>query len=400
VQLLEVLHQLICSRERDVRAIPELHRTVGTFLSLDDLRWLETIAADAVDRIVEQRAVVGEINGNRRRAGADHAPHVAVVDQVLQHLAEEVADARRLLKVHVEVVNEQKEHASRRVVGRPRDRQDDPFLNRRRRRRERVVRAATVNQHHRRELLLLAVFEDVKVGGLQIGDELIGFRITNDDVGRHEVGARAERRRLLLLLLLLRLLCGRLCRPALRVHGCVAHAEGEDRQGKRKSASHQELSGVSHGHSIRHLLPMHLAIGSDHAGFAYKEVIKAMLASEGHTVKDFGTNSEAPVDYPDFVRPVAEAVAKGEYERGIVLGGSGNGEAMVANRICGIRCGLCWNEQVAIWNRSHNDANMLSLGQRTITEAEALAIVRIWLVTPFEGGRHIARIRKIDQPCK
>jgi ribose 5-phosphate isomerase B len=145
---------------------------------------------------------------------------------------------------------------------------------------------------------------------------------------------------------------------------------------------------------------MHLAIGSDHAGFAYKEAIKAMLASEGHTVKDFGTNSEAPVDYPDFVRPVAEAVAKGEFERGIVLGGSGNGEAMVANRICGIRCGLCWNEQVAVWNRSHNDANMLSLGQRTITEGEALAIVRIWLVTPFEGGRHIARIHKIDQPCK
>ena len=145
---------------------------------------------------------------------------------------------------------------------------------------------------------------------------------------------------------------------------------------------------------------MHLAIGSDHAGFAYKEAIKEMLASEGHIVKDFGTNSEAPVDYPDFVRPVAEAVASGEFERGIVLGGSGNGEAMVANRICGIRCGLCWNEQVAIWNRSHNDANMLSLGQRTITEAQALAIVRVWLVTPFEGGRHIARIRKIDQPCK
>jgi ribose 5-phosphate isomerase B len=145
---------------------------------------------------------------------------------------------------------------------------------------------------------------------------------------------------------------------------------------------------------------MHLAIGSDHAGFAYKEAIKAMLASAGHIVRDFGTNSEAPVDYPDFVRPVAEAVARGDFERGIVLGGSGNGEAMVANRICGIRCGLCWNEQVAIWNRSHNDANMLSLGQRTITETQALAIVRIWLVTPFEGGRHIARIRKIDQPCK
>jgi len=145
---------------------------------------------------------------------------------------------------------------------------------------------------------------------------------------------------------------------------------------------------------------MHLAIGSDHAGFRYKEAIKAMLASEGHILRDFGTNSEAPVDYPDFIRPVAEAVARGEFERGIVLGGSGNGEAMVANRICGIRCGVCWNEQVAVWNRSHNDANMLSLGQRTITETEALAIVRIWLATPFEGGRHVARIRKIDQPCK
>ena len=145
---------------------------------------------------------------------------------------------------------------------------------------------------------------------------------------------------------------------------------------------------------------MNLAIGSDHAGFSYKEAIKAMLVSQGHTVRDFGTNSEAPVDYPDYIRPVAEAVARGEFERGIILGGSGNGEAIVANRICGIRCGLCWNEQVAVWNRSHNDANMLSLGQRTITEAEALAIVRVWLTTPFEGGRHVARIQKIDQPCK
>jgi ribose 5-phosphate isomerase B len=145
---------------------------------------------------------------------------------------------------------------------------------------------------------------------------------------------------------------------------------------------------------------MNLAIGSDHAGFSYKQAIKAMLLSQGHTVRDFGTNSEAPVDYPDYIRPVAEAVARGEFERGIILGGSGNGEAIVANRICGIRCGLCWNEQVAVWNRSHNDANMLSLGQRTITEAEALAIVRVWLTTPFEGGRHVARIQKIDQPCR
>lgn len=139
-----------------------------------------------------------------------------------------------------------------------------------------------------------------------------------------------------------------------------------------------------------------IAIGSDHAGFKYKEAIKAMLLSEGHTVRDFGTHSEESCDYPDFIRPVAEAVARGEYERGIVLGGSGNGEAIVANRVKGIRCGLCWTEQVAIWNRSHNDGNVLSIGQRTISEAEALKIVKVWLNTEFEGGRHIGRIKKID----
>jgi ribose 5-phosphate isomerase B len=139
-----------------------------------------------------------------------------------------------------------------------------------------------------------------------------------------------------------------------------------------------------------------IAIGSDHAGFKYKELIKAMLLADGHSVRDMGTDSEAPCDFPDFIRPVAEAVARGEFERGIVLGGSGNGEAIVANRIRGIRCGVCWNEQVAIWNRSHNDANCLSIGQRTVTADEALKIVRTWLSTEFEGGRHIARIRKID----
>jgi ribose 5-phosphate isomerase B len=144
-------------------------------------------------------------------------------------------------------------------------------------------------------------------------------------------------------------------------------------------------------------LPFSIAIGSDHAGFAYKEAIRTMLAAEGHTVHDFGAYSDAPCDYPDFVRPVALAVARGEFQRGIVLGGSGNGEAMVANRIRGIRCGLCWNEQVAVWNRSHNDANVLSLGQRTISQDDAFAIVRAWLLTDFEGGRHIARIRKIDE---
>jgi ribose 5-phosphate isomerase B len=139
-----------------------------------------------------------------------------------------------------------------------------------------------------------------------------------------------------------------------------------------------------------------IAIGSDHAGFKYKEAIKAVLLSDGHSVRDMGTDSEAPCDFPDFIRPVAESVARGEFERGIVLGGSGNGEAIVANRVRGVRCGVCWTEQLAIWNRAHNDANCLSIGQRTVTQEEAIGIVRTWLTTDFEGGRHIARLRKID----
>jgi ribose 5-phosphate isomerase B len=139
-----------------------------------------------------------------------------------------------------------------------------------------------------------------------------------------------------------------------------------------------------------------IAIGSDHAGFQYKEALKTCLLGEGHTVRDFGTYSPEACDYPDFIRPVAEAVARGEYERGIVLGGSGNGEAIVANRVKGVRCGLCWNEQVAVWNRSHNDANVLSLGQRTISQEEAIKIAKVWLATEFEGGRHLLRIKKID----
>lgn len=143
---------------------------------------------------------------------------------------------------------------------------------------------------------------------------------------------------------------------------------------------------------------MKIGIGSDHAGYRYKEEIKKYLAQQGHEVKDFGTNSEMTVDYPAFIRPVAEAVARGELERGIVLGGSGNGEAMVANRVKGIRCALCWNEESARLGRAHNDANMISLGQRMMPLETALAIVRIWLDTPFEGGRHVRRIQMIDEP--
>lgn len=141
---------------------------------------------------------------------------------------------------------------------------------------------------------------------------------------------------------------------------------------------------------------MKIAIASDHAGLAYKEQIKNHLDAAGHEVVDFGTNSDAPVDYVDFIRPAAEAVAAGECERGIVLGGSGNGEAMTANRVGGIRCALCWDVASAQMARAHNDANVLSIGERMITIETALAIVDTWMATPFDGGRHLRRIQKID----
>ena len=141
---------------------------------------------------------------------------------------------------------------------------------------------------------------------------------------------------------------------------------------------------------------MKIGIGSDHAGFQYKERIREYLQKLGHEVRDFGTYSETPVDYPLFIRPVAEAVAAGECERGIVLGGSGNGEAMVANRVRKVRCALCWNVESARLGRQHNNANVISLGQRMMPIETALQIVQTWLDTPFEGGRHQRRIDLID----
>ena len=141
---------------------------------------------------------------------------------------------------------------------------------------------------------------------------------------------------------------------------------------------------------------MKIAIGSDHAGFRYKEKIKELLSTLGHEVADFGTSSEEPVDYPLFIRPVAEAVARGAAERGVVLGGSGNGEAMAANRVKKVRCALCWNVASARLARQHNDANIISLGQRMLSEDEAMDIVRAWLETDFEGGRHLRRIQLLD----
>jgi ribose 5-phosphate isomerase B len=143
---------------------------------------------------------------------------------------------------------------------------------------------------------------------------------------------------------------------------------------------------------------MKIAIGSDHAGYPYKEAIKKLLLELGHDVTDFGTDAASPsVDYPVYCFPVARAIAAGQVERGIVLGGSGNGEAITANRVKGVRCALCWSEETARLGRAHNDANCLSIGERQVSEELALRIVRIWLDTPFEGGRHVQRIRMLDE---
>jgi ribose 5-phosphate isomerase B len=141
---------------------------------------------------------------------------------------------------------------------------------------------------------------------------------------------------------------------------------------------------------------MKIALGTDHAGFRLKEAVKGLLTRLGHEVSDFGTMSEEAVDYPLFIRPAAEAVARGECERGIVFGGSGNGEAMAANKVHGVRCALCWSVESARLSRQHNDANVLSLGERLVPEELALEIVRIWLTTEFEGGRHARRIAQLD----
>lgn len=141
---------------------------------------------------------------------------------------------------------------------------------------------------------------------------------------------------------------------------------------------------------------MKIALASDHAGFDYKQMLARHLTEIGHEVVDFGTDSDERCDYPDFVVPAAKAVAAGECERAIVLGGSGNGEAIAANRVRGVRCALCWNTETAVLGRLHNDANAIALGQRLIDRETARSIVDQWLSTDFEGGRHVARIEKLD----
>lgn len=142
---------------------------------------------------------------------------------------------------------------------------------------------------------------------------------------------------------------------------------------------------------------MRVAIGTDHAGFVLKERLKRELEALGHQVVDVGTHSEAPaVDYPDFCFPVAEKVARGEADRGVVLGGSGIGEAIAANKVDGIRAAVVTSEETARLTRLHNDSNVLALGGRTNPDHEAVARwLRVWLDTPFEGGRHVPRLEKI-----
>jgi ribose 5-phosphate isomerase B len=141
---------------------------------------------------------------------------------------------------------------------------------------------------------------------------------------------------------------------------------------------------------------MRVAIGSDHAGVTYKAMLIESMREMGHEVTDFGTHSEEAVDYPDFIRPVAEAVARGDFERGVVLGGSGNGEAIVANKVRGVRCALCWDATTARLARQHNDANVVSIGQRVVGAETARELVRVFLTTDFEGGRHQKRLEKIE----
>ena len=141
---------------------------------------------------------------------------------------------------------------------------------------------------------------------------------------------------------------------------------------------------------------MKISIGSDHAGFEYKGRFIAHLEAASHEVADYGTHSAASTDYPLFIIPAAEAVARGEAERGIVIGGSGNGEAIAANKVKGIRCALCWNDETAELSRRHNNANVLSIGQRMVSIEIALQILDIWLKTPFEGGRHARRVKELD----
>ena len=141
---------------------------------------------------------------------------------------------------------------------------------------------------------------------------------------------------------------------------------------------------------------MNIAIGADHAGFDYKEMIKKHLEKNGHTVKDFGTYNHDSVDYPDFAHPVAKAVEEKEFELGVLFCGSANGVAITANKRQGIRAAICWTEEISSLARQHNNANVLCIPARFVSEQDAEKITDKFLSTPFEGGRHEKRVNKIS----
>lgn len=139
-----------------------------------------------------------------------------------------------------------------------------------------------------------------------------------------------------------------------------------------------------------------IAIGGDHAGFEYKEHLIKWLEEQGYTVKDFGAYSEDSVDYPDFAHPVAKAVEDKEYTTGVLICGSANGVAITANKHQGIRAAICWESEIASLARLHNNANVLCIPARFISKEEAIDILKTFLETSFEGGRHENRVNKIS----
>lgn len=143
-----------------------------------------------------------------------------------------------------------------------------------------------------------------------------------------------------------------------------------------------------------------LALASDHGGYWMKDFVVQKLRGMGYEVKDFGTFSGESVDYPDFIHPLASAINKGEYERGIIMCGSGNGAQMTANKYPRVRAGLCWNVEQARLIRMHNNANVLSLPGRFVNFTEAWEMVEAFLQTPFEGGRHTVRVEKMSHLLK
>jgi ribose 5-phosphate isomerase B len=140
---------------------------------------------------------------------------------------------------------------------------------------------------------------------------------------------------------------------------------------------------------------MKVSLGSDHAGFEYKQALAEMLRMQGHDVIDCGTHSADSTDYPLWCIPTAEKVANGEAEKGIVVGGSGNGEAIAANKVKGIRCAIAWSDETAKLASQHNNANVLSIGERMVSLETAKRLVDLWLSTPFDGGRHLKRIEEL-----